>query len=273
MLEQYAIIGTWCDRSAGSGSVVISDYVAGLLVTTTDDGEEVLGPPDDFRSIQGESGTSILCRILRPPTLELLRYGAIRESIAAARYVALYGFQETRAWDGPNDYVIDTGEGSCGVVRFIATGCVAAMINYDPWRKLDVAQVCATIPPTLRDAAEEICKLPLLNSPAQLGISCLLWSEGEALRAHEPWPIAYKFGGELLRQEILDDELWQAEAAVYYDLDKPTLALIISVARRRVASTGSLALTGDDFRAIVPEESPHYTQAVQLLSDIGFRMR
>ncbi len=270
MLERFAIVGKWCNRPAGLGSVVISDYVAGSLVTTTDDGEEVLGAPEDFRSTQGESGTSILCRILRPPTVESLRYGAIRESIAAARYVAVKGFQETRAWDGVNDYVIDTGEGSCGVVRFIAAGCVAVMINYDPWRKLDLAQVRATIPPTLQNVADEVCKIPLLNSPAQLGISCLFWSEGQTLRAHEPWPIAYKFGGELLRQEMLNDELWEAEAAVYYGLDEPTLSLVISVAKRRVTSNGIVVLTGDEIRSIVPQNSPHYTEAVQLLHDCGF---
>jgi hypothetical protein len=271
VLRRYEVTGNWYGRPGVSRPAVIIDYSAGLLFTATDDGEEVFGPPEDFRSTDGESGTSILCRILCPPSTDSLRYGAIREVIAAAHSVALFGFGETRAWDGPNDYIIDTGEGSCGVVRFVGLGCVAAIINYDPWREFDLAKAMILAPPALQPTLEDVCRLPFLNSPAQLRISSLFWSEGGALQAPEPWPVVYKFGGELLRHELLDDELWRTEAGSHYDLDEPTLALCVSLARRRVASSGTIDLTDDVFRRIVPKKAPHHAEAAQLLSDIGLR--
>jgi hypothetical protein len=50
------------------------------------------------------------------------------------------------------------------------------------------------------------------------------------------------------------------------------LSSMISIARLRIASGGILALADDEFHAIVPMESSHYTGAVQLLSDSGFRV-
>ncbi len=86
----------------------------------------------------------------------LLRHGATRESIAAARMVAFHGFQETRAWDGPSDYIVGTVEGSCGVIRFDSTGCVGAMINYDPWRQMELSSAIASMPRILQVVANDV---------------------------------------------------------------------------------------------------------------------
>lgn len=273
MLEKFQISGKWQDRHPESPVVRVLDYVAGLLITATDTGEELRGRPEDFRSSDGRPGTSILCDVLRAPRAALLKRGAIREAIAAARSVSLWGFQETRAWDGHDDYVIDTGEGSCGVVRFSGNECIGAMLNHDPWRDVDLDRVLAAIPETLRSSAEEVFRLPLLTPVGPRTISCVFWSEDEVLHAGEPWPAAYKFGGELLRRELLDDERWRAEAATYYELDQHVIDLISNLATRRASTTGVIALGPEELLTLLPVEAPHRDAARELLGELDFDLR
>ena len=210
----------------------------------------------------------MLGRILRPPSLGPLRYAAIRESLVAARATSMSGFVETRAWEGFTDYIIDTGEGSCGVVRFAQNCCVGAMINYDPWRQLDLEHSLEEMPRPLGRMARDVCALPLLNSPDQLGISSLFWSDGGPLRGSEPWPTLYEFGGELLRRELLDEELWPEEAAHYYDIEPERLAVLTTIARRRVACPGILTLTHDEADAVLPAGSSFRADAMELLNGL-----
>ena len=269
MLSQHGIRGCWKQSAGGSVPELVSDYMAGLLVTTVR-GEDTRGPPDEFRSTDGESGTEILQRVLRPPRPDSLRYGAIRECLAAARSVSIHGFQETRAWDTLGDYIVDTGEGSCAIVRFVQDNCVAVMTNYDPWRQFELDHAILLMPLNLQQIAREVAALPLLNSPGQLRISSLFWSDGSEIEAGEPWPTAYAFGAEILRRELQDDERWQEEAGIHYDIEPPGLAVIMELAKRRLASPGVVVLTVEELVAIAPEGSLHRADALELLSDMAF---
>lgn len=270
MLSHHRVSGTWRGRTKDGSFEVVVDYSAGLLVTTATAGDVTRGPPEAFQSTTGESGLQVLQRLIRPPNADSLRLGAIRESLASVRSVAFHGFQETRAMEGSTDYVIETGEGSCGVVRFSHNGCVGAMINYDPWRQLDQEGTISRMPPTLQEIAREVCALPILNAPAQLAISSLFWSEGGPLTSAESWLTSYTFGGELLRRELLDDDAWRAEAGAHHELDEAALTLVALIARRRQMSSGGLALDSAALSVLAPDGAPRRADALQLLGDMGY---
>lgn len=250
--------------------VRVVDFVAGLLITESDLGIEQAGAPETFRSTTEESGTDLLRRILVPPDMAALKHGAVREALASVQSVALHGFQETRAWDGPSDYIVDTGEGSCAVLRFAAPGCVAAMIHYDPWRELDLAQALRALPEALRPTADEVCGLPFLNSEHQLSISSIFWSRRDGLCASEPWPTVYAFGAELFRREMAPDVRWKIEAEHYYGVDAALRDLIVQITPRRAESGRGWALCEGDIHLLAPPGAPHRTEALRLLVELGF---
>lgn len=250
--------------------VRVVDFVAGLLITESDLGIEHAGPPEAFRSITKESGTDLLLRILVPPDMAALKHGAIREALASVQSVALHGFEETRAWDGASDYIVDTGEGSCAVLRFAPPGCVAAMIHYDPWRELDLAEAVRAVPEALRPTADEVCRLPFLNSEHQLSVSSIFWSHGGQLCAPEPWPTAYGFGAEIFRREMAPDVRWKIEAEHYYGADAALLDLIVRITPRRALSGRGWALSEGDIHLLAPPYAPHRTEALRLLIELGF---
>ncbi len=138
-LLPQTIHGRWIHGRNALKAGVVLDFDEGELVSSCDQapGASLSGAANEFLSDAGESGEEVLIRLLRPPRLDGLRYGALREAIIFASYVAVEGFSETRAWEG-DSYVIDSGEGSCGIVRFTGDSCVAAMTNYTPHRSYDV---------------------------------------------------------------------------------------------------------------------------------------
>jgi hypothetical protein len=271
MLNHLKIHGSWTAGNNRPLTGTIVDFGAGRLFTDCDShkGELLDGSPEDFRTDSGEPGDAILRRSLLPPTPESLRRGAIREAIVFAHAVAVNGFGETRAWDGARRYVVDTGEGSCGVVEFHPEGCVAAMINYDPFREYDAISVAQRAPTALRRLLLDVCRLPLLRSPHQRPITAVFWSDEGQLTGTEPWVTLYTFGGEMLRREGLEDQNWRPEARDYYELaDSEVLDVAVSVAARRAASDEEVALTPTECSTLLPPSAPHRDTAMECLHNV-----
>lgn len=270
MLEHHAETGFWKRHDGGAEPHLVCDYVAGLLVTAGPEGKATQGPPGEFRSPKGESGIEMLERLLPRPTPAQLRYCSARESLAAAYSVALSGFLETRALEPPNDYIVSTGDGACGAVRFREDCCVAAMISYDPSRRYDLENAIEQTPQSLQDAARDLCDLPLLNSPDQLSVSSLFWSEGGPIGGAEPWPTLYEYGGELLRRELLADERWWEEATESYGMRPSTARLVAVVARRWIEGDDEVLLNRETLDEIIPIDSPRHDDALRFLREMGF---
>lgn len=127
-----AVHGRWIGTETSRSGMAIG-FRAGLMVTVCD-GTTVLGPPQNFVSDQGLPGDQIIDSVVLPPYVADLKLGAIREAIASISDIARYGFMESRAWDGPSDYVVDNGEGDRAVVRFSNRGCFGAFVSNDPSR-------------------------------------------------------------------------------------------------------------------------------------------
>lgn len=270
-LTRFHVFGNWLGRTNNQSHELVVDYVAGRLLTaSTIDGKQTSGAPTDFLTTTGESGAELLERLLAPPTTSELRYGAIRESLACAASTARIGFQETRAWDSLSDYILVDGLGSCGVVRFLWNGCVAALTSHNPWRQFDVVSAIAGAPDKHRATLKQVSHLPLLaESVRQLGISSIFWSDGEQIEGGEPWPTLYAYGGELLAREILDDASWLTEAPEYWALEPEAASVITTIARQRCDRSGLITVSKEDIERILPGGAPHRAVGVQMLSDLG----
>lgn len=269
-----SIHGRWIrgENSPSAGTVL--DFQAGRLITDCDPNPGITldGLPDEFLSDAGDSGHELLARLLRPPRLDELRYGAFREAVAFANSVALYGFGETRAWETKTTYIADTGEGSCGIVRFFPEACVAAMINYDPHRSYNVAAHTNQVPTRLRGHLRKLCATPMLNSEHQRRISAVFWSEGGLVVGSEPWPTLYEFGGEIFRREMLDDDTWLVEARAYYEPEPRVLETSIHIARQ-LLSAPSVRLSDVEETTLLPEAAPNVAEARRCLGDAGVMIR
>ena len=269
VLANHQVRGVWQAGEFAFVRGLVIDYRAGLLVTSDETGKEAFGDPKEFQAESGEDGDSVLVRVLRPPKPSTIRHGAFREAIAAARGVAQYGFQETRAWDTPSRYVVDTGEGGHGVVQFIGEGCVGAMALSDPLRRFDALSVASNTPPEIRATVLEVCSLPLLATPPTIPLTALFWSAGEPVSGGETWPCVYKYGAEILLHEFLDDATWAKAANDYYELTSQISDLVVEISRRRSSSDERLQLTASELSSLLGPEMMGYQDALRLLNDAG----
>lgn len=263
------IHGHWIHGRNAPRAGVVLDFDEGELVSSCDQepGASLSGAANEFLSDTGESGEEMLIRLLRPPLLDALRYGALREAITFASYVAVEGFGETRAWEN-DSYVVDSGEGSCGIVRFTGDSCVAAMTNYTPHRSYDVVSHVAQAPARLQEELRHLCAAPMLNSEHQRDVSAVFWAVDGVLAGAEPWPTLYQFGAEMLRREMLTDSDWRDEA--HWNCESMPLVLdsAIRVARRLV-TTPSAALLDIEQSKLLPQGAPNISEARDLLSAAG----
>lgn len=76
--------------------------------------------------------------LLPSPSMSVLFRGAARETLAAAYSIARIGRQDTRAWDRPDRYIVDNGEGDSALIQFRADACVGAVSCHAPSRPFNL---------------------------------------------------------------------------------------------------------------------------------------
>ena len=266
MLKSFNVRGSW-----NSGArVLLTDYVEGFLVAEDPEGNELSGPPETFHAFTGESGVALLERILPAPTVLELEYGAIREALASVHSVALYGFGETRAWDG-NTYTASDGCGNEGVIRFALGECTgAAACKYEVGLNQETA--LEHVPAKARSSAREILALPLLCSNGSTRATSLFWSEEGKVCSGAPWHVTYARGAELFRHELLDDRRWLAEACALHELTDRRGDFVLQVAKEMLVAGSAHQLALEAARELIPVEAPYREEASVLLTAIGNRV-
>jgi hypothetical protein len=272
MLERHGVMGTWMAGSSRGVRGMLVDYRAGCLIVSASDGEHA-GDPASFAADTGESGTELMRRILTAPTVAGLRYGAVREAIASVRAVALYGFSETRAWDDPSTYIVDTGEGSAAVVRFNEHRCFGAMVSLDPSRGFSIAASLARAPEEVVAIAEQVLSLPFLSSGAMAPVTAVFWGDGGSLVSAEDWYETYAFGAEILRSESLSDERWMSDAMYTYEVPEGVALAIAELATLRVHTRGVITVPEELNQHLVPEGAEHERAAKGLLAALQIAPR
>lgn len=97
----------------------------------------------------------------------------------------------------------------------------------------------------------------------------IFWSDGDIICGPEPWHATYRFGGEVLRRELLHDEKWLGEALEQYELTEEIATLIRRIADRRHSIQDVVALTIDESSVLLPPDSKFRSSAVKHLEDGG----
>lgn len=258
------ISGRWnAGPNAGQRSTLYQ-VRAGLVFGLLEDGSSVLGNPSDFVADTGETGDAVLELLLsNPRALSLLR-GTVRESLAAVYLVARLGQQETRAWDQYFRYIIDDGEGNCGVLDFRATGVVGALYRHDSRRAFDIDGAVSLAPVGQQEMLRLLVELPIFRYDERRTITSIFWTEGGLLCGPEPWHKVYLFGGDLLRRELMTDHEWRREAREEDNLDEALIDLIIQITERLVPLT-PISLAGEELSVLIPENAPFRTEAFDQL--------
>jgi hypothetical protein len=272
IISRSAVFGTWLSGPNVGKRQQALDVRAGMLYTEILNCEPAFGSPSEFRADTGETGDGLLALLLPWPRRDDFFRGVVRESLAAASCLAQIGRQETRAWELPNNYIVDDGEGGRAVVSFTAGGCVAAMCSDECPRDFDDEAAAEQAPAELREALRSVCRLPFFEWEGRPRLTAVFWGLHETLDGPEPWPTIYNGGAEVLRHELLSEDFWRTESASHYDLQELTVDVIVHIARRAVVERPTL-LTEGELAQIVPPGSAHYDEAVEeLLGGGAFRI-
>jgi hypothetical protein len=262
------ISGQWVAGTNVGEKSTLCEVRGGLIYGIRADGARVFGSPRDFVADTGETGEAVLAALLPKPKASTLLRGAVRESLAAAYSVATLGRQETRAWDQYYKYIIDDGEGSCGIVNFDPNGAVGALDNHEFTRNFDADNAVDLAPIGQQATLRSIVELPMFRHDERCSMTSVFWTEDGFLCGPEAWHKIYVFGGELLRRELMEDIEWQIEANEYYDLGE-TLANHIIQIMDRFVPLKSISLTREELTALLPEDAPFRSEAWKQLFDRG----
>jgi hypothetical protein len=262
------ISGQWVAGPNAGERATLCEVRAGRVFGLLADGTRVLGSPDDFISETGETGEILLKFLLPNPRASTLLHGTVREALAAACSVAMLGQQETRAWDQDYTYVIDDGEGNCGVVMFDRSGVVGALYMHDAKRNFDVDHAVSLAPAEQQEMLHSLVVLPILQHDGNRSITSVFWTEGGLLHAAEAWHKVYRFGGELLRHELMEDREWRAEATEYYAFSESLIDSIIRFTNRLDPLT-PIFLTNEELSKIIPQDAPFRAIALEQLFSGG----
>lgn len=271
-MKDRAIQGVWLRGPHAGMRSIVDDVQGGLVRGTCANGGRVLGLPDDFLSDTGESGEQLLSLLLPKPRAAALFRGAIRESIAALRSLATHGQQETRAWDDRNSYVVDDGEGNCGIVVFGSNGAVGAIYNHDAQCASDYNAMIATVPADQLDAMRALIELPIFRVEHAQKVTALFWTVDEYLCGPRPWHRVYACGAELMRRELMTDQRWAEEAREYYCLDQPLTRMILQIVERSVVPDeirlrdAHVVLSMSELASLVPANSEHHRLAMSQIA-------
>jgi hypothetical protein len=272
MVARGNVAGKWLSGPNSGSRARVLDILAGRLQTELPEQTVVSGPPSDFRADTGESGDDLLALLLPWPRLDDFFRGVVRESLASANSLARIGRQSTSAWDAPNGYIVNDGEGGQAYVSFTACGCVAAANSCEFARDFDYEAAVAQAPDDLREALRTVCQLPFFQWEGRPQITAVFWGLPETLGGPEPWPTIYVSGAEVVRRELLSEESWRTESAAHNDLTESTVDVIVQIARRAVV-TQPTTLTKAELAQLVPPGSAHYEEAVEeILGGGAFRV-
>jgi len=255
-------------KTARGDSVTPFDYRSERIYVRRRDGTVLTGSPNEFVAATGESGDNLLSALLKPPRVSDLLHGAVREALAEVYSLAMIGRQDTRAWDAPDQYIVDDNEGNGAIVKFLSEGCVAAIACHDPTRLFDVGSVASSVPPNIANALAATTALPFFSG-ANSQITAVFWTRGDVIESLEPWYLTYRYGGEIFRRELLEDEYWESEAEEHYDLDVRTAKTIVELAHKRGHIQDVVRLTETDMDSIVPPAAPYREEALAELMTSG----
>jgi hypothetical protein len=260
MFEEHRVCGVWSSGPHLSKRGTLVDFRSGLAVVMCE-AAETMGRPEAFTADSGETGDQILARILVPPSVDALHYGALRESIADAVLLAETGLSE-RGWDSYG-YAVDDGAGSSALVSFRESICVGLVCATDPWRPFQLDETIAAAPSEVRAALARLRDAPMLAGNSGSRVTAMFWSSGPGITSGEPWPVVFTFGGEVLRREHLADDDWILEAGEYYELEPHQLTGSIETARRALESqTCSDSACCDGFKQLIREDAPSREEAL-----------
>jgi hypothetical protein len=263
--NESGINGHWIEGPNAGRASTVFDVRAGMLYGVLADGTPTFGAPDGFLTEFGEQGEALLDRLLPRPVASNFFLGMVRESLAAVHSTAIFGRQDTRAWERSDRYLVDDGEGNAAVVQLTAHGLVGAVRCHDPQRSLQVSM--APVPENQRYILKGVLALPILSGDAP-PVSAIFWTENGVLTSAEPWYKTYHFGGEIFRRELLDEEGWGRESAEHHELDSAAVAAIIAISRRAIP-LHSLRLTSEEIGMVLPRDAPCWSEAMEQLSGSG----
>lgn len=255
--DRPQIAGRWWRGPNAGQAGILSDVRAGLVHGVLSNGARVLGSPHDFQAQSGETGDSLLGMLLPRPTASSFFAGAVREALAAVRSTAIFGRQDTRAWETPSLYIVDDGEGNAASAQLLAGAVVGAMCSHDPTRHFEILD--ELVPAGQREALASLLRLPFLQSTTSL-VTAIFWTEDGRLSSPEPWFKTYQFGGEIFRRELLGEAAWRREAAEQHDLDAATACAIVDISKR-AAPLKPVKLTENDVTRLLPHGAAHREEA------------
>ena len=167
----------------------------------------------------------------------------------------------------PIRYVADDNQGNVGLVEFQADGAVAAVSARAADRRFNRFRAIEMAPSELRAALAHLCDLPLLRDGP--GVSIVFWTVGEFMQSPDSWQDTLHSGAELFQRELLADPLWEPEGIAYYGLPANVAQLAMTVARRATVRSPLVRLSEHEFRQLVPKDSEHETEALDLLMSDG----
>jgi hypothetical protein len=253
-----AIQGTWVRAGIGAKAGLAHAFVAGRVHGQTADGERLMGDATEFVAEDGRTGPELLAALVVAPSERDLFRGCVRESLVAAHLWSEIGRQDTRDWERAGVYVVGES-GSDAYLSFDSTACVGVFSLRSRPRELVLP---GTIPPGIRERLERVRSLPLFtrgHTP-----TAVLWSEDGRVRAPEPWPIAYLFGAELLRRELLAMDDWHAEVEEDGEIP-PDVAALASTISNLAAAPGLPSLTSEERATIVRPSAPYAATGLESL--------
>ena len=164
-------------------------------------------------------------------------------------------------------YLVDDNEGCGIVVSFVLDGGVALACCDDPCRPLEVASAIRAAPDEVAAVLDELRKLPFFSS-FDRRFTAMFWSTDGSLESAEPWYRTYAFGGEILSNELMDDDDWRVEGGEYYGVDSFATNAMCEIADR-VRPGFPTTLCEAEVELIAPRSANYRDEAIQDLVSGG----
>jgi hypothetical protein len=203
--------------------------------------------------------------LLPNPPAEAFFRGVVRRCLVGVSTLARSGRQDARAWDSPGRYLVNDGEGNVAGALFLPNGkCVAAANDHESSRSVDLAALAARLPVGVYEPLASLFALPFLTSDYSSGVTAVFWESGGKLCADEPWHAAYRFGGHIFRDELMDDAAWRAASEEEHELSDRLADLILALSLR--ARWGQrIEVTEAEISALLPSDSKHRDEGLEEL--------
>lgn len=259
------VAGVWQAGASAGVRAVVRDVRVGSLFTTLPEGGHFLGCPEDFRADTGESGDALMSLLLPSPSAEAFFRGVVRQCLVGVCSIGRFGRDDAHAWDSPGRYLVNDGEGNVAGALFLPNGtCVAAVNDHESSRSVDLAALAARLPVGVYEPLASLFALPFLTSDYSSGITAVFWESGGKLCADEPWHAAYRFGGHIFRDELMDVAAWKAACEEEHELSDELVDLILAVSLRALWGQ-RIEVTETEISLLVPADSKHRDDALEEL--------